>query len=187
MAEEVTMPKTELEALMKTIKDLTTRVQNVESGRADIDELSGKARMKVSKVRSYGVRFLNGMPLIGLKNVGTEDAPVRLIEVVDPQTRKKSLQADAIFLDLKTNKPQVHRLNWLEFVTNSEKKMIQPMKTNEEQWEIEQGVVRKREVDGYSTLELDIEVPVTVEGTIRTFIFDFDGVVVPIHEDYINI
>lgn len=185
---EVTMPKSELEALMKTIKDLSTRVQNVESGRSDIDELSGKARMKVTKEREIGVRFLNGKPLIGLKNVGTESAPTKLVEVTDPHNqRRRYLQAEAIFLDPKTSKTEVVRLNWLEFVQNSEKRKLKVVKTNEEPWEIEDGVVRKREVDGYSMVELDIEVPVINEGSVRTFIVDVDGIAVSIHEDYANI
>lgn len=188
MSEQVTMPKEELESLMKTIKDLSARVGQVESQRADVDENSGKMRMRVTKERKITVMFLDGKPLIGMKNVGTEDHPLRIYEVPNPNDpRKQILQAEIILQDVKTGKTSVEKVNWIEFVQQGERRELTVVKTNEEPWEIEQGVIRRKEVDGYSTVELDIEVPVIVEGSIRTFIVDIDGVAVNIHEDYANI
>lgn len=185
---QVTLKQSELTAIMQNIKDLQMQVAQGAAGKADIDEGTGKMRLRATKERKVTVLFVNGKPLIGIKNMGSEAQPMKVYDEVDPHNnQKRILVAHVQLQNLETGAITTEKVNWVEFIRNAEKRELRVLKTNEEAWEIEQGVVRKKEVDGYSTVELDVEVPLIVEGTVRVFVVDVNGTAINIHEDYVNI
>ena len=181
----ITIKESEISALLAQNRELMAAIQLRDSQNAT--EEPAKKRTAV-RDRSVTIMFVDGKPVIGMRNVGTELNPVHLYETPDPRDSKKVvLCADLIIKDLGTDKEEVIKgVNFREFIDEGERRDCRVLKTQSKNWVIEQGSVLKKEVKEYRTVELDAEVPLEVTGVERHYEVEIDGKSVVIFEAYVN-
>lgn len=173
---------------MAQIGELTRIVTEGANNKEDQMQTGGRLQPRPVRRNNVTVMFLDGRPVVGMENVGTEMNPVKLYEVPDPRDNKKYvLRANLIVKNLVTGELEIIKgVNFMEFIQEGERRECVVVKNRNENWVIEQGTVLKKEVKEYRTVELDIEVPLEITGTERYFMVDIDGKGVEIHEDYVN-
>lgn len=186
--DSVTIPKTELDKILKSFQEL----QEVVSGQNKlIEELktsSGNATPKVLrevKERTVRLKLVDGKPVIGFANKGTDTRPVYVYKAPNPQDPRN----DILFIDVLTlGAKEPVKMVYAEFITDMETLEVKVKNIKEEHWTIEQGQVVKREVrPDFSIVETDYIVPVEVKGVHRTYIVDFKDKELEVDEAFINI
>lgn len=133
------------------------------------------------------VLFINGLPVVGYVNRGTDTSPTYIYESPDPKNTKEMM----LFVDvlLKGEAAPV-RLGYTEFLREAEKKDCLVKKIDSEPWEIEQGRVEVMTVpEGkYYSTATGIVVPVEIKGVTRFFTVVLPGgEELVLHERYVNI
>ena len=134
------------------------------------------------------IRMVDDKVVIGFKNRGVEGKPVYVYDIQDPQDLKKRiLYVDLVLEGQKEPMPVAYK----EFMEQAEEVKCKVISKEEKEWTIRQGWTKKKEVDGYSTVELDFDVPMEVVGKIRTYMIalpaDKGGREITVHEDFINL
>lgn len=185
---EITMKASEAQALIAQVQALTQQVAAMSGGNNDQAVEGGKVRNRPVRHHNVTILFIDEKPVIGMENVGTELNPSKLYEVPDPKNSKENiLKANLIVRNLKTGQDEVIKgVNFMELILEGERRECKVLKNRDESWVIEQGVVLKKEVKDYRTVELDVEVPLEISGTERYFMVEIDGKGVEIFEDYVN-
>lgn len=181
--ETITISKEELSALIK---------DGVEKGIAGMAETGSTTRIlrRVTE-RKVEVRLVDNRVVLGYKNRGSENRPAYIYEKPDPKDPKNNL----LFVDLileGMKEDEVFPIEFKQFRSESARAQCKVLKTEEKEWMINQGVVKKKEVEEYSSIELDFDVPLDVVGKARFFTVEipkeFGG---PrnalVHENYCNI
>ncbi len=139
--------------------------------------------------RQVDVRRVDGKVVLGYRNRGSDARPIYVYEKADPrEPSKKNLYVDLILEGMAAG--EALTVEYKEFRTESERVTCKVVNTEEKEWEINQGMVKKREVDGYAMVELDFDVPVDIIGRTRFFTVelpDQDRRTVRVHENYVNI
>ena len=116
--------------------------------------------------RKLRLRFVDGNPVIGYENRGTEKSPRFVYEAPDPQNPKESkLYVNLIVKDVK----DPIRVSYNEFLNEGESIECKIIKQEQQEKTEEHGMVRRKEVDGYSMLETDVLVPMEVTSVSRTY------------------
>jgi hypothetical protein len=138
--------------------------------------------------RLVEVRFVNNKVVVGFKNIGTQSRPQYVYSKPDPKNPRETIEFVDIILEDKT----VLTVDYREFRRESAKAKCKVLKTEENEWVMNQGMVRKKEVEEYSSIELDMDVPLDVVGKTRFYTVqipqDFGGArEMRIHENYVNI
>lgn len=183
--EVVEVNKSELAAMLAEMQALRASVEKIESG----DGLTNTRILKKITERKVTLRRVDGKVVLGYRNKGTESKPLFVYEGSDPKDPTKKVW----FIDviLEGMKPEnAIKIDYKEFLAESERVLCTVASTEEKEWSIDQGMVKKREVDGYSMIELDFDVPVEVIGKTRWFTVklpDQDHREVKVHEAYVNI
>lgn len=191
MAEEqkkIEVDASELAAIIEQNRELVATIQRLTNQNAEETEFKGTRRKKVIKVT---VATVDNKPVIAMVNKGDEDAPWYTWTERDPNNpRKEVMYCDLKVLDPKTKTTEIYeRINWLEFMDKGGRKECEVKKQRGEEWYIENGVVTKREVpegDNFHMEEVGFEVPDIVEGKEFTYVVDFNGDLVEIHERFVN-
>jgi len=184
---EVTVPKSELDAIIAQNAELIALVKSQNNGKG----MDAANSINVKKERLVTIATVDGMPVVGMVNKGDEDAPWYSWTEMDPsKPNREILLCDLIVLDPATNKTEIiTRINWLEFMDKGGRQDCPVKKRKGEQWEIENGAVTKRivpEGDSYHMEELDMVVPDVVTGTIHNYVVDFKGTLVEVNENWVN-
>jgi hypothetical protein len=180
MAEDkkVEVNESDLKELIAQNREFKARIEGLEAS-----ESSVKKVVKRTKHNEVNVSFIDGKPVIGFINKGVENRPKYVYSTPDPLNPTQTIEFVDVIVKGSTEPLKV---NYLQFIRDSEKRMCKVLETNEEIWEIEQGETVKREVIDYASVETGIVVPVTIEGKVRTFVVDIDGEKVEINEKYVN-
>lgn len=181
----------EIQALVQQVASLTAQIKANTDDKADQEIEDGKLKVRGAKQRNVTVMFVEGKPVVGMANVGTEQTPVKVYEVPDPRDpTKRYLCVDLIVKNLETGALEtIKKMNFLEFLQQGDRRNCPVIKTRGEEWVIEQGRTLKRELEGdkYRMKELDIEVNLDIEGTDNHYIVDIGGgKQVEIYQDYVN-
>lgn len=179
----VEVRESELKALIAEVQGLRTEVKGVVEGGIG----SGRVLRQITE-RTIVVRRIDGKAVIGFRNRGTATKPQTSYTIRDPKDPSKEVMYVDVILE-GMNPEDAIPVNWAEFRNEAERVTCKVVKTEEKEWEIEQGMVKKKEVDGYSMVELDYDVPVLVKGKTRIFTVampDQGGRTVRIHEDFAN-
>ena len=172
-------------AQSKQIAALTEAVKNGEGGVATARTLRAVTE------RTVRIKFVDGKPVVAFKNRGTQERPSYTYERTNPadptNPNNRILYVDII----KHGDAEATPVQYKEFVREAHSAVCKVVKIDEEEWVMDQGVVKKKEVDGYSMVELDYDVPVEIVGKTRFFTValpqEYGGGTVKVHEAYVNI
>lgn len=183
----VSVPKSEIEALVAQNAELINLIKQQQGANA----LNADSSLRRKKEKKVTVATIDNKPVVRMVNKGDESAPWFTWTEQDPKNpRKEILLTDLVVLDPKTKTEEViERVNWLEFMDKGGRKDCKVVKQRGETWEKENGVVTKRTVpdgDHYHMEELDMLVPDIVEGKEYHYVVDFNGEMVELHENYVN-
>lgn len=188
--QKIEMNTTEVKAMMDQIKSLTKTVQALTEAKAEQDENTGLVRARNVGNRTVTIMLVDGKAVIGLRNVGSPEQPVRLYEQPDPRDSKKYfLAADLIVKDLKTNEiTTIEGVNFAEFIQQGERRECPILKMRGEEWSIDNGYTQKRELKGndYKMQETELEVPLEVTGVDNYYVVDVNGTELEIFQDFVN-
>ena len=154
----------EVKALMEQMKGVLKQNEKILAENAELKTLmggdnAGSARIlrKVTN-RTTEVRMVDGKVAIGYVNKGTDKSPSYWYEKPDPKDPRKMVDmVEVMFEDGKTLELQRSL-----FAKESQRVRCKVLKTDEKEWIENQGVVKKREVEEYSSIELDFDVPLDV-------------------------
>lgn len=187
---KVEISQDQLQALIDNQAKTEAELKRLAKENAEIKGLAsegGTKKLKEVSERYAEVRMLDGFAVIGFKNKGTERRPRYIYEKPDPLDPKKNVN----YVDVILENGEVKTIKHEEFLEDAERVKSLIVNIKEQPWEINQGQTRRKEVDGYSLLELDYVVDLVVKGITRTYTLrlpeaDFDGREVEIYEDYVN-
>lgn len=139
------------------------------------------------KDRKVVIFFINNEPVIGYVNKGSPNRPVYIYEKPDPNRPGEYLP----YVDvLCRNTKDPVKLNYLEFLQESDRQECKILKTEWTEWTENQGRVQGRafEEGTYNMSETGTIVPVEVKGKTAVFTVQLpDGSQLDIHERYCNI
>ena len=167
--------------------------QNVKEA---LDNASGGQGTRILKrvtERKVGVRMVDDKVVIGFKNRGTDSRPQYVYAVPDPKDPKQEVLKVDLVLEGAKPTDKGFTVNYNEFLREGQRVDCRIVHTEEHEWEINQGTVRKRETEEYSMLELDFEVPVDIVGKARVYTVEVPAEYgggksrqVKVHENYVN-
>jgi hypothetical protein len=182
--ENVSLPKSELTALLEEISKLRADVGEIKNG-----EGIGSSRIlrKITE-RKVVVRRIDGKVVIGFRNKGSDTKPQFVYEGPDPKDPTKRTWFVDVFCEGQTPNDAI-KIGYKEFLDEAERVTCLVKSTKEKEWMVNQGMVKKREIDGYSMVELDFDVPVDIIGKYRTFtvLLPDENREVEVGESYVNI
>lgn len=170
--DNVTIPKSQLDELLAQNREfLSTQQQmqqQMQSMAAQMDQgYQPIVRDEADIQREIRVCFIDDVPVIGLKNRGTENRPLYIYERPDPNDPKRRIgYADVLMLGSEENPVSVE---FLEFQREADSRSMKVLDVKEEPWTIEQGFVNKKEWTGSEMIETAVRVPVKVKGVTRKF------------------
>lgn len=173
----------------KTIKDLTKRLDE------GVPEGGTRRILRAITERRVEVRMVDGKVVVGYKNRGSDNRPIYIYDKQNPadptNPHNRLLYVDLILEGMKPDDTPIS-VNYKEFRQESTRVQCKVAATEEKEWVINQGVVRKKEVDEYSTVELDFDVPLDVVGKARFFTVEIPAEhggprKLVVHENYVNI
>lgn len=188
--DSVEISQDQLQALIDNQAKLESDLRKVQKDNAELKGLSneqGQRKLKEVSERYAEVRALDGRIVVGLKNRGSERRPRYIYEKPDPLDPRTSVN----YVDVIVEDGDVITIKHEEFLEEAERVKAKIVNIKEKPWTINQGTTRRKEIDGYSLLELDFVVDLEVKGITRTYTLqlpeeDFKGREVEIYEDYVN-
>lgn len=178
----ITLSTLELQAMLaQAVKD-GLKAAGVEEG--------GTSRtLRRITERRVEVRLIDNHVVLAFKNRGSEERPVYIYEVPDPKNPKEMVSMVDLIIEGSEQEPMA--VNYSEFRREGERVQCKVLRTEEKEWTITQGVVKRKEVEEYAMVELDYDVPLDVVGKARFFTVElpagYGSRQVLIHENYVNI
>jgi hypothetical protein len=178
----------ELLANQRTIMEQNKQL--IEENKKLREDGSSPSRRILKEVtdRTVKVAMVDNKMVVGYANKGVESKPQYVYEKPDPKDPKNMLLYVDLILDGEKDPVSV---NYNEFIDQAERVKCKVIKVEDKQWKIQQGWTKKKEIDGYSTVELDFDVPIDVIGVTRFFTVelpvDRGGKQITLHESYINL
>ena len=186
--EQANITQGELKQILEQNRKLSEQVQEViNQNQATQPPVRKPGEIRRSRV---DILFLDGEPIVGLANRGSEQNATRLEEVEDPKQKGHYITFADVVTRNKQGKETVHRnINWLELTNEGDRKSCPVLKHRSETWYIDLGRVQQQvlEEGKYQMRDTGMEVDQTVTGKETYFVVDIDGTPVEIHEDYVNI
>ncbi len=185
----VQLKQSELQALMKSIADLRGMVAASTANAGPASEGTVKTRRVRESVVS--IMFLDGRPVIGMDNRGTEEEPVRLYEEVDPKDpRKYIMYADLIVLEADGETERVvKKVPFLNFIQQGERRECRVAKISKKEWEMNFGTTERRELknDEYDMQGTGQDTDLIVEGVDMVYHVEIGGgEVIELSQEYVN-
>lgn len=158
------MENEEVKGLIAQNKELLTLVNRVLAENAEIKTLmgegAGSSRMlKRVTQRIVEVRMIDGKVALGYVNHGTENSKSFFYEKPDPKDARNMITMADVVLE---GSKEALSIDWKQFRKESKRVKCKILKTDEKEWIENQGTVKKREIEEYSSIELDFEVPLDV-------------------------
>ena len=189
MSEKIEIEKGQLDAILEDNKGLknqiTSLMEAVQSLTLKQSENSGPKVFKQIKDRKVRVVFVNGKPVIGFVNRGTESRKSYTYEKPDPNDKNNRL----LYIDLiLQGEKEPISVNYNEFLREGERVECIVKDQEKTPWTIEYGHVRQKAVEEYSMVETDVLVPVEASGYNITFKVEIPktGEILEINEEFIN-
>lgn len=178
----------ELKELLENSRLLAQRVKDLEGVVGD-----GQSAPRVLKritERRVVVRMVDGKVVLGYHNRGTEARPAFVYEKPNPKKPSESINFVDLILE-GMQKGEYITVEDREFRRETEKVTCKIVRTEEKEWTINQGTVRKKDVEEYSMIELDYIVPVDIVGKTRWYVVELPEEKgrreVTLHESMVNI
>ena len=186
---KIEIEKDQLDAILddnKAMKgQMTTLMEAIQNLTLKQSEQSGPRVFKQIKERKVRVVFVNGKPVIGFVNRGTESRKSYTYEKPDPNDKNNRLLYIDLILQGETEPISV---NYNEFLREGERVECVVKDQEKTPWTIEYGHVRQKMVEEYSMVETDVLVPVEANGFTTTFKVEVPktGEILEINEEFIN-
>ena len=171
MAEITKEEMQELLANQRTIMEQNKQLASENAGLKELidkDGLGSSRLLKRITERKVEIRFVDGKAVVGYKNQGTQTSPKYIYSKPDPKDPRQEIDMVDLILEGMEAKDAIS-VPYSQFCKESARKSCKVVATEEKEWLINQGTVKKREVEEYSSIELDFDVPVDVIGVSRTF------------------
>lgn len=164
--------------LIKQNRDLKKAIE--EGGGASAEPLT----LKKPKEHTVKLKFVDGKPVIGFANRGSEKSPVYVYEKPDPNNPKERIGfVDIILKGVKEPMPVVYT----EFLAEADVEVCKILKIEKEDASEQQGMVAGVEVKDYRMEETGVQVPVLIEKQRYTYTVELpDGKSLDIDEEYVN-
>lgn len=173
------------------LKELLSGMAEMRKQLAALQEQNGigspRILRKVTQSK-VNLRRVDGKVVIGFRNRGTEQAPVYVYEKVDPNDKNNKIAYVDIILEGMASEADAYPVEFVEFLNEAERVLCLVKEVKQSEVIEEQGSVKKKEVDEYSTVELDYEVPLEVITIKRRLIVTLpdSGREVEVDERYVN-
>lgn len=186
------IPDAELKELLASVKALTETVskqsETIDSLKKTVGDGTPPRRvLKEITERKVSLRRIDGKAVIGFRNRGSKDRPQYVYDRINPQNKDERLQFVDILLQGMTEPSQAIPVNYNEFLIDSERVVCLVKYKKETPWKMEQGVTKSKEVDGYSMVELDYDIPIDVIGVATTYTVELpEGGTIVVPEAYVN-
>ena len=188
--DKVEIDPAQLKALIDNQAKLEGDMKKLQKDNAELKGLSseqGARKLKEVTERIAEVRVLDDKAIVGFKNKGSERRPRYIYEKPDPLDPRQNVN----YVDVIDEDGKVITIKHEEFLEEAERVRAKIVNVKENPWVINQGSTRRKELDGYSLVELDFIVDLEVKGITRTYTLrlpddGFDGREVEIYEDYVN-
>lgn len=159
MSDTITISKAELQAMIS---------EGIKSGIAGLSEGGNSRILRRVTDRTVEVRMVDDRVVIGYVNKGSDTKPLYIYDKPDPNRPGSMIQFVDLVLEGMKNE-ESFSIAYTEFLKETERVKAKVVKTEEKEWVLNQGVVKKREVEEYSSIELDFDVPLDVVGKTVTF------------------
>lgn len=187
------MDNEELKGLLASVKEITEQNKRILAENAELKTLMGgdggaRVLRRVTQ-RLVEVRMVDGKVVMGYMNKGTDKSPVFWYKKPNPRDPKEMI--DFVDLVLEGGKEAIP-VEVAQFRKEATRVKCKIVKDEEKEWVENQGVVKKREVEEYSSIELDFDVPLDVVHKTHFYTVevpkDFGGPrEVKVHERMVNI
>lgn len=188
------MDKEELQGLLASIKEMTEQNKKILSENAELKAMMGDGAgtsriLKRVTQRVVEVRMIDGKVVMGYINHGTDKSPQFWYQKPDPKNQNQMIDwVDLVLEGAKEAMP----VQVSSFRKESQRVKCRIVKVDEKEVIENQGVVKKREIEEYSSIELDFDVPLDV--IHKVFFYDvevpreFGGPrEIKVHERMVNI
>lgn len=182
--EKVEVDKADLKALMEQNKNLMARMEQLESGQGEqIFDPEG------TKEREVTLLYVDGQPIVGFKNRGSEERAQYVYNKRDPNNPNEMLQYVTVLVrNPDSDEPKQYELEFTELLRNADKRNHKVIERKTKPWTKNQGQVTRKKIDGYSMTETGMVVPVNIKGEIAYYTLELeDGEELEILEDYVNL
>lgn len=181
----VQIKQSELKAIMSTINELRSLVTAGNANVAPANETITRKRRE----SNVSIMFLDGLPVIGMANRGTDEEPVRLYEEVDPKDpRKYVMYADLIVLKADDSTEVIKKVPFLNFIQQGERKECPVVKILKKEWEINYGVTERQTLgeDKYRMEGTGVDADLVVEGVDMVYRVNVGGREIELSQEYVN-
>lgn len=183
--EKVTIGASELRELLDSNRKLMQKVDALSSETAE--EMPTLLRKEVEE-KTVRVAFIDGKPVIGYKNRGTETRPQYAYERPDPENPKEMILYIDVLLD---GVDEAQPIRYKELMNEAEHTPCKVLKTESKPWEVLQGTVEAMQLpegDKYRMESKGYKTPVGATGVTRTYTVQLpDGKELKISDQYVNI
>ena len=172
-----------------------TYVEALKKENAELKEAMGGQGLRVLKrvtERKVRIMFIDNRAVVGYKNRGADHKPIYIYEKPDPNNSKEMISYVDLLLDGMKEGDKPLSVPFKQFREEGIAVECRVSEVEEKEWTINQGTVRRREVEEYSMVDTDTEVPLDIVGKARFFTVDvpaqFGGPKkLKVHENYVNI
>lgn len=151
----------------------------------------GNKKLKEITDRTARLRVVDDRVVIGFKNIGSKRKPRFVYEKQDPSNPKNVINyVDIILEKIGDEEEKVISVKHEDFLEESEIVKAKILHIQDKEWDINQGETVKKELNGFSMVELDFTVDMKVKGVTKIYTLqlpsEFDSREVEISENYIN-
>lgn len=158
------MDPEELKGLLASVKEISEQNKKILAENAELKSMMGEGGgnsriLKRVTQRIVEVRLIDNKAVIGYMNKGTDTSPVYWYKMPNPRDPKEMVDMVDLVLE-GSNTP--YPVEMSIFRKESQRAKCKILNTKEKEWIENQGVVKKREIEEYSSIELDFDVPLDV-------------------------
>lgn len=182
--ETVTVSKSELEYLVASNKALREDVNNLKKSAGEDEPTLLNKEVREHKAR---VTFIDGKPVVGFVNKGTDRQPLFVYEEVNPLNKSETiLYVDVLLHGVK----EAYKIKYADLMRNAQREECLIKSFKEEDWENIQGKVEESRLEGddFTRSGTGRIVPIGATGKTRLYTMVLpNGTELELHEAYLNI
>lgn len=146
--------------------------------------------LKRTTERTVEIRMVNDKVIVGFHNRGSESLPTFVYEKSDPANPTQRLNYIDLVIEGAKNGEYI-TVPDRDFRRQTERVKCKVIRTEEKEWVINQGTVKKKAVEEYSMIEQDYDVPVDIIGKTRWLVvvlpIEKGGREITVHQSMVNI
>jgi len=165
----VEVSRSELQQIIEQNKELMEQNRKLIGASEEDPNHPERKRRRKSDESYVRVSFLNGKPVVGFANVGTENSPRKTWTETDPNDKNTEILKAKLYVK-DTEEPI--EVDFNEFLREGEHRWSRVAERRDKKDTEEQGYVMKKEVDDTRTIEQGYEVPVVIEKVYTSLVVE---------------